>query len=462
MGKQAFTAMLALAAFPVLAVGQGGYNPTPQSPLSALVPASQAVSPPSSPVRVESAPPSANVLDSRSEADPGVPCDNGGGLSDGGHARQFWIRGEYLLWRIKDGQVPPLITTGIAGTSPLPGALGQSGTTVLFGGSDMDNSVRSGARFSGGLWLDNCQTIGLEASYFFLGSRSVRFDMSADGSLGSSLIGRPFFDVLAGSQNSQLVAFPLLAGGTNALTASGTGLASGDIHASSYSRLQGGDINAFCNLCSGCNYRVQMLGGFRYLQLNEGIGIIETSHINPALPANSPFFGGSTISIADQFDTRNNFYGGQVGLRGEVRSGRMFVELQAKVALGATHEVVDIHGSTAITSAAGTTVLTPAGFLATGSNSGTFTSNRFAVVPEVGINLGCQITSHLRALVGYTFMYCSSVVRPGDQIDTGLSGTQIPTDSRYNPQAGPIRPAVPLRQTDFWAQGINLGLELRF
>src|SRR5205807_1515278 len=109
-------------------------------------------------------------------------------------------------------------------------------------------------------------------------------------------------------------------------------------------------------------------------------------------------------------------------------------------ALGDSHEVVDIHGSTAITSPSGTTVVTPAGFLATGSNSGSHTRDQIAVVPEIGINVGCQFTKCIRAYVGYSFMYWSSVVRAGDQVDGGVSGTQIPTDTRFNPQAGPARP----------------------
>ena len=140
-----------------------------------------------------------------------------------------------------------------------------------------------------------------------------------------------------------------------------------------------------------------MLAGFRFLQLDEDLGIVEISQVNDALPAGSPLFGGSTITIGDQFDTHNYFYGGQIGGQAEICWGRLFVDFLATVALGATHEVVDIHGATAITSAAGTTVVTPAGFLASGSNSGQFTRDAFAVVPEVGVNVGCQITKHWRA-----------------------------------------------------------------
>jgi len=361
------------------------------------------------------------------------------------------VRGEYLLWWIRNSQFPALVTTSVPGASALPGVLGQPGTTVLFGGSDVDNQVRSGGRVTGGFWINDSQTIGLEGNYFFLGSRSVRFDRASSGAPGSEIIARPFFDVMGGTQNAQLVAFP--------------GIASGEVHLSSSSRLQGAELDMLSNprgTPSGSNYWVSLLSGFRYLQLEEGLGITESSHVNPALPAGPPLFGGSSITIADQFDTHNYFYGGQIGAQMEIYWGRLSVNAVGKVALGATHEVVDIHGATAITSAAGTTVVTPVGFLAAASNSGHFSRDVFAVVPEIGITVGWQITTQLRASVGYTFLYCSSVARPGDQIDVGLSGTQLPTDTRFNPGAGPARPAVLLRGKDFWAQGINFGLEFRY
>lgn len=390
--------------------------------------------------------------------------DQPGVLADGGRGAggQFWLRGEYLLWWTRGAQSPPLVTTGVTGLSPLPGAFGQSGTSTLYGGSGDDNRPRSGGRFTGGFWLDPCRMVGVEGSYFFLANRTSHFDATSDATLGSRLIARPFFDALSGAQNAQLVAFPALANGSNMLTATGIGLASGDINVSTYNRLQGAEVNALCGLCSGCDYWVQMLAGFRYLNLEEGISISETTRVNPALPALTPFFGGSTISIVDRFDTRNNFYGGQVGLRGEVRRGRVFLELQSKIALGVTHQTVDIQGSTSIATPNGTTSTFPVGFLASGNYSGHYEQDKFTVVPEVGVNAGVLLTPHLRAFVGYNFLYWSSVVRPGDQINTNLNGTQIPTDTRYNPAAGPFQPSATIRDTGFWVQGVSFGLEFRY
>ena len=95
----------------------------------------------------------------------------------------FWARADYLLWWIKNSSVPALVTTG-SPTDINPGALGQPGTSVLFGGN-INNQVRSGGRFSFGLWFNDENTLGIEGGYFFLGQRSVRFNDSSAGG-GSS------------------------------------------------------------------------------------------------------------------------------------------------------------------------------------------------------------------------------------------------------------------------------------
>jgi hypothetical protein len=212
------------------------------------------------------------------------------------------------------------------------------------------------------------------------------------------------------------------------------------------------------NLCCACCYRVDLLAGFRYLELREGIGDTENVAISPDVPT----IGGSTLAVADQFDTRNQFYGGQLGARAECRWGRLFLVPTASVALGTNHEEVDVHGNTVITPVGGGRSVLAGGILALPSNSGHFSRDRFAVVPEVGINFGCQVTPHLRAFVGYGFLYVSNVVRPGSLIDRTVNLTQIPSNLGPGTLFGPARPALVLRDTDFWARGINFGLEIRY
>jgi hypothetical protein len=62
--------------------------------------------------------------------------------------------------------------------------------------------------------------------------------------------------------------------------------------------------------------------------------------------------------------------------------------------------------------------------------------------------------------VGYSLIYWSSVARAGDQISLDVNQTYLPR--AFDDPEGPARPAFAWRDTDFWAQGINLGLDYRF
>ena len=62
------------------------------------------------------------------------------------------------------------------------------------------------------------------------------------------------------------------------------------------------------------------------------------------------FLGGSfpapsSIATTDAFRTRNQFYGGQVGVRGEYCLGSLVVSATSKIALGNMHEVVEVRGT---------------------------------------------------------------------------------------------------------------------
>jgi len=349
-------------------------------------------------------------------------------------------------------KVPPLVTTGpLSATGP---TLGAPGTTVLFGGDEIDDDfLRSGGRFTLGFWLNECQTKGIEASYFFLGSRSTNFDASSSGAPGSSLLGRPFFDTSTGTQGVELLAVP--------------GFAAGAVRVGTNSNLQGAEVNGICNLCCGCCYRLDLLAGPRWLELDERITITESTTLlaNPATPA---FFAGSGLPVVagdhivttDRFSTHNDFYGGQIGARYELRRGKAYVDLLGKVALGVTHQTLEVDGSTAVTPPGGATVTTPGGLYALPGNIGHYTHDEFAVVTEVGINAGYQLTNHLRGFVGYTFLYWSDVARPVDQIDRNVNSTLVPT-SIVAPGGPPTLPLA-IKDTPFWAHGVNVGLEFRF
>jgi len=149
-----------------------------------------------------------------------------------------------------------------------------------------------------------------------------------------------------------------------------------------------------------------------------------------------------------------------LGLNSEFRRGHWFVNSFGKIALGTMHETVNVNGAQSIVLTNGTTSTAAGGLLALpGANIGSFSQNKFAVVPEVGVNIGYHFTPHFRVFVGYNFLYLSNVLRAADQIDTGLDVTRIPNFPVAAAPLGTARPAIPFRETGLTVQGLNFGLQ---
>ena len=352
-------------------------------------------------------------------------------------------RADYLLWWLKDMPLRPVITTGDT-TDALPGALGQPTTTVLFPNREVDLGLYSGARIRAAYRFGADELWGVEAGAFFLGSRSSTFSASSDGTFSSKVIGRPFDNLATGQSDVSLTAYPSVASGTVRVTTT--------------ARVLGAETDGIVCLFRWRGLRFDLLGGFRYFRLFESLSIQERTNVLPGVP----MVGGSDFAGADLFAVSNNFYGGQLGMRAEVRTGRLLFEAQGKLALGGTQEIVNISGLARRQSASGAVEVLPGSLYALSSNIGRRTRGTFAVLPEVGVNLGWQMFDHVQFQLGYTFLYLSRVARAGPQIDTGLNPALIPTSLVYGQGVGAARPGLLERDEGFWVQGVNAGIELRY
>src|SRR5262249_41469137 len=119
--------------------------------------------------------------------------------------------------------------------------------------------------------------------------------------------------------------------------------------------------------------------GFRYVNLEEDLTINERT---APLPGNAVTIGGlvgpfanpvlppNSVAVADRFDTRNQFYGGQIGARGEWEFGPVLLGASGKLALGWTHETQNVQGTTTLVTPAGPAGTVPGGFLALPTNIG--------------------------------------------------------------------------------------------
>src|SRR5207245_2259843 len=161
----------------------------------------------------------------------------------------------------------------------------------------------------------------------------------------------------------------------------------------------------------------------------------------------------------DSFRTSDYFYGGQLGARFAWEGQWFYLSGFGKVGFGATTQRVTINGATSLITAAGDVTTAQGGILALPTNSGTFRRTVVSVVPEAGLNIGVNVTSHLRLTAGYSFLMWTQVVRPGAQIDRNVNPAQIPTDISFGAPVTPAAPTFHFSQETFWLHSINLGLD---
>lgn len=393
---------------------------------------------------------------------------NCGHCSHCGPAGQLWVRGEYLLWWSGGMHLPPLVTTSDPGT-PIgsAGVLGLDGTSVLVGGEDVVTEGQSGFRIRFGGFLGPRGRLRWEGEYLTLGEETFHFSQRSDGN-GAPILARPFFNVnprIGGTgglapparDDAELVAFP--------------GVVSGIIDVDAATKFQSAGGRLLWSICCkqfclppvhprcwavlGPNTgysRVNLMAGYRYANLTDRLRIGEDlTSLDPSEP--------SRIEITDQFDTRNEFHGGEFGFMWQGGVRRWTLDFYSKVAIGNVHQTVNVDGNTII-SFAGPQNVSTGGLLAQNSNIGEYSRDRLGLLPEFGTTLGWYITPRLQATVGYTFVFLSSVARPGEQIDPIVNPDQFAP--AMDPIVGPLRPGFAFAETDYWAQGLNVGLDLRW
>jgi len=430
--KRIFSTSLLIVALCTQALGQGARQLTTQNPASVT----DVISIPLS----DTLPGRARNPDTRLKErgrESSVPD------SSTGEKQRYWVEAEYLNWRIKGSYLPPL-----AVRRGFPFGVAD---TVVVGDTEVNPGNSGGGRVTAGMWLNRGRTVGLEASYFYLGPRSVNQGFSGinDSLLTSTTpVVRPY--------NSVILSMPsyLLSGNVGAR---------GSLTASLASHLQGAELNSVYDLGERLCCRVRLLGGFRFLDLKERLTVLDNHRFN-----NINLLGSSDdrfYQVTDEFAARNRFYGGQGGIETEFTRGRLRLELSGKVALGGVRQLVNINGSTFRQNTLGFQTMT-GGFLALETNIGRYERSRFAVLPEAKAGIGYRLTGNLEAFAGYDFLYINHVARTAEQIELNINWSFVPflilEQGPIPPRAGPRRPAFSFSDSPFWAHGLNVGLRVGF
>jgi hypothetical protein len=366
--------------------------------------------------------------------DPGAP---GGVFGDPMSLMPFpnwWGGVEALAWWTKASPVPvPLVTDG--------GAIG-TGSPVVLGDQNLALPVGGGARFTLGAGVGAGHLWGVEGSYFFVNNSGAGQGVTSDGHHHSAELSFPFYNPTIPGEDSSPIALP--------------GAFAGTAIVSAQSFIQGVDLNVLRNVVNnGGDFRFDLLGGFRYINLRENLAFITSS---PNVFPNPPAY----FNTFDTFNTSNNFYGAQLGGRASFDNGLVFFNATGKLGLGSTVESVGINGSTVTNDGGYASAV--GGYLTQPSNIGNFSTTQFAVAPEMTLNLGFYLSPWAKFLIGYNFLYISSVARPGNQIDRVINPSQSSAISGNFPAtlSGPARPISTVQGSDIWIQGLNFGFEFRY
>jgi len=402
-----------------------------------------------------------------------------------GRGLQFSAGLEPLLWWQKSPSLPSLFVTTGSTSDAQPGVLGQPKTSVLLGHDDLDYGVFGGFRGSLGMWFDPEQFLGVETSAFFLGEGGSSFrvssnssgspllaltDYSPSGVVGAYAIATPSAQgtrqAAPGGAAPIVIGGQLVAGNGSIISASPASPSlSGGISIHSDSQLWGTDTNFLHAFVWTPDFHLVALAGIRYLDLGEslGIGTERTGNGTSALTFQGSDVASQGIVLTDDsFHTRNQFLGGQLGLRGEYVFDRFFVGMSTLLALGGTEEVANVSGSSVLLPKTGSPTVVAGGLYGLPSNSGKFHSDEFGIIPELQVKGGWIVTSWCRLSLGYDFLYWNSVLRPGDQIDLIVDGRQVPTSEAYKANSMATVPQPVLAHSSFWAQGLTFSVEFTY
>ena len=358
-----------------------------------------------------------------------------------------WVSVDYLGLFASGMNIPPLVTSSPVGSSQsnagvLPGA------NILYGGNDnaFSNQI-NGIRVRVGLWSAVRPNFGVEGEYFGFNEQSESFTASSSG---SPILARPFYNNITGLQDAELVAFP--------------NLLSGNVQVEATSRLDAAAVRFRHILCCGekgscspwdcgpvvAQSRIDATLGWRYMQLAEGLTVTEELS---SLNTNNP---GSFL-IRDSFQTFNQFNGLELGFQWLHRRGFWSLDAQMRTSVGISRQWLQIEGSTRSPRDAAAQV---GGLLAQpGRNIGTYDRTELGVVPEFGTTLGYQLTERLKLSVGYTSIYWSNVLRPGDQIDNTVNTNLLPPAI---PGTAHMGQPFSVREVDYWVHGFTAGIEYRW
>lgn len=402
----------------------------------------------------------------------------------GGPTPTFYGRTEYLLWRVPHGPLPPLLTIVPFVVSGVP----NFDSTFTPAQTDLEYCALSGARITVGSWVEpDC--LAFEVNYFQFAAK------------GQPLVGFTTANLPIDIETVQNVAVQGVIEQNIFNTTFPIQLDASIEGHMKVKEFWGYEANARCKRCYIGPFSYDFLGGFRAINFAEEFALHEEIHLRAGNPITSgpssppPLTSanaGNAASLADilTFDTittRNEFYGGQLGMSYEwCICPRLVLAGFGKIALGGMYETINTRGltttqaynvttvaptidpNTGQVTAQGTVTSTPGartnrdgGLLTPGVGNLNYSCAKVVYVPEGNVNLGYQVCCSTRAFLGYNWLYMSGIARPGSQIGYNQTSANV-TIAGQSQSVNIVQPGFRYQGDSIFIHGLTAGFEFRF
>jgi Putative beta barrel porin-7 (BBP7) len=356
---------------------------------------------------------------------------------------RVWVRGEYVLWAIGTGKLVDL-GKETYNSDTFNGLLNAAGKSYGDFVSRLLGDDRTGMRFSAGAWMDQEETVGVEANFTYL-ERSplvlplINRNPSPLGSMLLSRIGLPAID-----PNGRQVVIPFV-------PSAPAGRVTVEIADQELWIL---DLIGRDRFYETENFSIDGLAGYRRVFYRDSFTVrSDTVQHSPLLQA------GTQVTSVDQITTENGYDGGLVGVELAAKYGSWSLTARPTATIAYLHADVFRGGYTMANNPNLPQVQNYGGTYLRPEDIGTFTSHQWTVIPELTLQLTHSIGEHVRLSVGTSLMYLPVAARAADQIELGLDSDRV-LPGTTGTQVG--RNLVVPNLKSVFLNTYTVGLELRY
>ena len=239
--------------------------------------------------------------------------------------------------------------------------------------------------------------LGLEANYFDVTGRPDNYDSGQ--TTGSTLpLVRAFYDPTIPGVVPGFVAVPGIAAGRITVDTNDYFQSAGiwlrrQLQASEWST-NDSDVNWTDS--SARTFRLDAIGGYRFARLIDSVNE-QDSEFDPSL---------NQYTNINNYRTVNDFNGLELGLDAVYTFSHWSLDVVGKAAVGFNNQNVSLYYLTELD-----TTNSGGGPLPPSTASPEISRNCFSVIPQLELNLGYQVTDHLKVTGGYDLLYWTNVVQ---------------------------------------------------